>query len=266
MKNKARFIWTVVLIGVLGLSTLGLAATSTLTGREIIEKVDAAVVADDATLLMTMTLTNDRGEFLVREMWSWKQGTAKTALVFVEPEDVKGTAFLTIEGDDGAEDNMWLYLPSLDLTKRIDAESKSQNFMGSDFTYDDMGERNIDDYDYTLLREEIHDGQHVLVVEGIAINPQEAGYSKLISWIRDDIWMPVRVEYYDLRGDLEKVQTNSRIEEIDGYWAVTKMEMENVQTNHSTIVEMTQIELNTGVPEEVFTSAGLPNLLSRVSK
>ena len=266
MKNKARFTWTVVLIGVLGLSTLGLAATSALTGREIIEKVDAAVVADDATLLMTMTLINDRGESLVRGMWSWKQGTAKTALVFVEPEDVKGTAFLTIEGDDGAEDNMWLYLPSLDLTKRIDAESKSQNFMGSDFTYDDMGERNIDDYDYTLLREETHDGQHVFVVEGIAINPQEAGYSKLISWIRDDVWMPVQVEYYDLRGDLEKVQTNSRIEEIDGYWAVTKMEMEKVQTNHSTIVEMTQIELNTGVPEEVFTSEGLPNLLSRVSQ
>jgi len=266
MRSKARFAWTVFLIGVLGLSTLGLAATSTLTGREIIEKVDVAVVADDATLLMTMTLINDRGESLVRGMWSWKQGTAKTALVFVEPEDVKGTAFLTIEGDDGAEDNMWLYLPSLEVTKRIDAESKSQNFMGSDFTYDDMGERNIDDYDYTLLREETYDGHHVLVVEGIAIDPQGASYSKVISWIRDDVWMPVQVEYYDLRGDLEKVQTNSRIEEIDGYWAVTKMEMENVQTDHSTIVEMTQIELNTGVPEEVFTSEGLPNLLSRVSQ
>ena len=266
MKNKVRFAWTVVLIGVLGLSTLGLAATSVLTGRGIIEKVDAAVVADDATLLMTMTLINDRGESLVRGMWSWKQGTAKTALVFVEPEDVKGTAFLTVEGNDDVDDDMWLYLPSLDLTKRIDADSKAQNFMGSDFTYDDMGERDIDDYGYTLLREETCDGQHVLVVEGIALNPQDTGYSKLISWIRDDIWMPVKVEYYDLRGDLEKVQTNSRIEEIDGYWAVTKMEMENVQTNHSTIVEMTQIELNKGVPEEVFTSAGLTNLLSRVSQ
>jgi outer membrane lipoprotein-sorting protein len=266
MKNKAKFAWTVLLIGVLGLSTLGLAATSVLTGQEIIEKVDAAVVADDATLLMTMTLINDRGESLVRGMWSWKQGTEKTALVFVEPEDVKGTAFLTIGADDDTADSMWLYLPSLELTKRIDAESKSQNFMGSDFTYDDMGERNIDDYDYTLLREETYNGHHVLVVEGIAINSQETGYSKVISWIRADIWMPVRVEYYDLRGDLEKVQTNSRIEEFDGYWAVTKMEMENVQTNHSTIVEMTQIELNTGVPEEVFTSEELPNLLSRVSQ
>ncbi|MEA3238725.1 MAG: outer membrane lipoprotein-sorting protein [Candidatus Bipolaricaulota bacterium] len=266
MRNKARFIWTVVLIGVLGLSTLSLAATSALTGREIIEKVDAAVVADDATSLMTMTLTNDRGESLVRGMWSWKQGTAKTALVFVEPEDVKGTAFLNVQGNDDANDEMWLYLPSLELTKHIDSDSKSQNFMGSDFTYDDMGDRNIDDYDYTLLREEIYDGQHVLVVEGIAINPQEASYSKLISWIRDDIWMPVQVEYYDLRGDLEKVQTNSRIEEIDGYWAVTKMEMENIQTNHSTIMETTHTELNTGIPAEVFTSKELPNLLSRVTQ
>jgi outer membrane lipoprotein-sorting protein len=213
-------------------------------------------------LLMTMTLINDQGESLVREMRSWKQGTQKTALVFVAPEDVTGTAFLTIETE--GDDDMWLYLPSLELTKRIDADSKSQSFMGSDFTYDDMGERDIDDYEYTFLREDVHDGQHVLVVEGVALDPQDAGYSKVISWIRDDIWMPVKVEYYDVRGDLEKIQTNSRIEEIDGYWAVTKMEMENVQTNHKTIVEMTQIELNTGISEEVFTSEALPTLLGRV--
>jgi len=159
---------------------------------------------------------------------------------------------------------MWLYLPSLELTKRIDTDSKSQSFMGSDFTYDNMGERDIDDYEYTFIREDIYEEQHVVVVEGVAINPDDVGYSKVISWILDDIWMPVKIEYYDVRGDLEKIQTNTRIEEIDGYWAITKMEMENVQTNHRTIVEMTQVELNTGIPADVFTSEALPTLLDQV--
>jgi outer membrane lipoprotein-sorting protein len=262
MKNKTRVIWTILLVGVLGLSALGHAAANTLTGRKIIENVDALETADDAMLLMTMTLINDRDESLVREMRSWKLGTESTALLFIAPKDVAGTAFLTVGADD--DDNMWLYLPSLELTKRIDADSKSQSFMGSDFTYDDMGERDIDDYAYTFIREDVYEGQHVLVVEGVAADPEDTGYSKVISWIRDDIWMPMKIEYFDTRGDLEKIQTNTRIEQIDGYWAITKMEMENVQINHKTIVEMTQMELNTGIPAEVFTSEALPTLLDRI--
>jgi outer membrane lipoprotein-sorting protein len=262
MKNKTEAIWTILLIGILGLGVVGYAAANTLTGREIIENVDAMETADDATLLMTMTLINDRDESLVREMRSWKQGTENTALLFIAPEDVAGTAFLTIQTD--GDDDMWLYLPSLELTKRIDADSKSQSFMGSDFTYDDMGERDIDDYTYTFIREDVYEGQPVLVVEGVAVDPEDAGYSKVISWIRDDIWMPMKIEYFDVRGDLEKVQTNIRIEQIGGYWAITKMDMENVQTNHKTIVEMTQVELNTGIPSEVFTSEALPTLPDRV--
>ena len=262
MKTMKRTIGMILLAGMLGLGVLGYAAATVLTGREIIEHVDAMETADDAMLLMTMTLINDRDESLVREMRSWKLGTESTALLFIAPEDVAGTAFLTIETD--GDDNMWLYLPSLELTKRIDADSKSQSFMGSDFTYDDMGERDINDYDYTFIREDVYEEQHVVVVEGVAINPEDAGYSKVISWILDDIWMPVKIEYYDVRGDLEKIQTNTRIEEIDGYWAITKMEMENVQTNHKTIMEMTQVELNTGIPAEVFTSEALPTLLDRV--
>ena len=262
MKTRRWMVAAVVALGVLGLSLAGVAATSALSGRQIIEKVDAVDTADDATMLMSMTLINSQGESISREMHTWKLGKEKTALVFVAPEDVAGTSFLTVEMD--GDDDMWLYLPSLGLTKRIDADSKSQSFMGSDFTYDDMGDRDIDDYEYTFLREDTIEGEHVLVVEGIAVDPQDTGYSKVVTWIRDDIWMPVMVEYYDLNGDLQKVQTNPRIENIDGYWAVTMMQMENVQTDHKTIVEMSQVEVNAGTPQEVFTSEALPTLLDRV--
>jgi len=127
-----------------------------------------------------------------------------------------------------------------------------------------MGERDIDDYAYTFIREDVYEGQPVLVVEGVAVDPEDAGYGKVISWILDDIWMPVKIEYFDVHGDLEKIQMNTRIEEIDEYWAITKMEMENVQTNHKTIVEMTHVELNTDIPADVFTSDALPTLLDRV--
>jgi len=261
MKNGQRLMWIMTLIGMIALSVTALAGD--ITGRQIIDNVNNAPVADDARLLMTMTLINSQGQSIDRQMWSWKQGTAKTALVFLAPDDIKGTAFLTIELPDYSSD-MWLYLPSLGLTKHIAADSKTQNFMGSDFTYDDMGHRDMDDYDYEILREETCDGNHAYVLKATPHEPQEVGYSHMISWIRDDIWKPVKVEYYDLSGVLEKIQTNSKIEETDGYWAITEMDMENVQTNHKTIVTMTKIEVNIGVPAVVFTSDRLPKLLSLV--
>ncbi|MEW5825569.1 MAG: outer membrane lipoprotein-sorting protein [Candidatus Bipolaricaulota bacterium] len=261
--NSGRWIVAaVVALGVLGASRVGFAAPSGLTGRQIIENVNAVETADDARMSMSMTLINSQGEAISREIHTWKLGNEKTALVFVAPEDVAGTSFLTIETD--GDDDAWLYLPALGLTKRIDAGSRSQSFMGSDFTYDDMGDRDIDAYEYTFLREDTIEGEHVLVVEGTAVDPQGSGYSKVVTWIRDDIWMPVMVEYYDLNGDLQKVQTNPRIENIDGYWAVTRMQMENVQIDHKTIVEMSQVEVNAGTPQELFTSGALPTLQDRV--
>lgn len=262
MKISKLIVTVVLAAGVFGLSLVGFAGANQLTGRQIIENVDAVETADDATMLMSMTLINSHGESISRQMHTWKLGKEKTVMVFVAPEDVAGTSFLTVDLD--GNDDMWLYLPSLGLTKRIDADSKSQSFMGSDFTYDDMGDRDIEDYEYTLLREDTIEGEHVLVVEGTAMDPQNTAYSKVVTWIRDDIWMPVRVEYYDFNGDLQKVQTNRRIENVGGYWTVTMMQMENVQTDHKTIVEMSQIEVNAGTPQEVFTSEALPTLLDRV--
>ena len=201
MKNGKRLVRTMMLIGILTMSVLALsvaAVAGDLTGKQIIENVNNAPVANDARLLMTMTLINGQGQSLSRQMWSWKQGTTKTALVFLAPDDVKGTAFLTIELPDYSND-MWLYLPSLGLTKHIDANSKTQNFMGPDFTYDDMGHRDINDYDYKILREETYDGNHVYVIQATAHNPQEASYSHMIYCTRDDNnWKTVKIKKYEL--------------------------------------------------------------------
>jgi len=267
-ESRMRFktLLTAALIGVLGLGLgAGFGQAADLSGREIIERVDNAPTPDDGSMTMTMTLINDRGESLVREMKSWKQGKDKTAMAFLAPEDVRGTAFLTVDVEGSDIDDMWLYLPSLDLTKRIDAASRHDAFVGSDFSYDDLGDRDIDDYEYTLLREDSYEDHHVFVVEGVALDPQDAGYSRLVSWIRDDIWTPVKVEYYGPRGDLQKVQTNSDIRDIEGFWTIARMTMENVQRDHKTVLEMSEIRVNPGVPDEVFTSEALPTLLERAS-
>ncbi|MFO8034347.1 MAG: outer membrane lipoprotein-sorting protein [Candidatus Bipolaricaulota bacterium] len=255
-----------LLIGALVVGTVGLAGTQAegeTTGRQIIENVDTAPTPADMTNRMRMTLIDSAGETRERTVRVWSRGRDKSAMAFLEPDSVRGTGFLRIDREDTDVDDMWLYLPDLNMLRRIDADQQHQSFMGTDFTYDDMGDREIDEYTWTLLDEDAYEGHAVYIVEGEAKDPRQAGYSKIVTWVREDIWTPVQIEYYDLHGELEKIQTNSEIEKIEGYWVIARMEMANVQTEHRTELQLAEVQLDVGVPDEVFTSEELPRLLDR---
>ena len=227
------------------------------TARDVMETVDAVPIPEDQSLTMTMELENRQGKTLTRELEVKKQGKDKSYLLFLAPSDVKNTAFLTITHEN-RDDDMWLYLPALHKVRRISSSSKHKNFMGSDFTYNDMGDRDINDYTYEYIEEETTEDDYVsYLIEGTAKDPREVGYSKLKFWIRKDIFLPVKIEYFDLRGDLLKVQTNSEFEQVKEYWLTTQIEMNNVQTNHATRLTMEDIQVDIGLPDMTWTERNL---------
>ncbi|MBS3788789.1 outer membrane lipoprotein-sorting protein [Candidatus Bipolaricaulota bacterium] len=241
-------------------STGGLVLTAQeLTGPEIIEKVDSASTPETVNAILTMTLINEEGKERVREMEAWNRGDDDSVMVFREPGDVAGTALLKTTNDEGNE-STYLYLPSLDITKEMSQKAKNQKFMGSDFTYDDLGSRKVDEYTYELLRKESSDGGTIYVVEGEAKDPEISGYSRVRSWVSEKNWKPEKVEYYDLDGKLLKVQRNSRIEKIGDFWVVKEMTMENKQTGSETILTWKDYEINTELPEDIFNPDRLPEL------
>ena len=247
MKNKTRTIWTILVVGVLGLGVLGYAAANTLTGREIIENVDAMETADDAMLLMTMTLINDRDESLVREMRSWKQGTETTALVFIAPEDVTGTAFLTIDID--GDDDMWLYLPSLDLVKRIAGGDKRTSFAGTDFFYEDISGRSI--YDDKHVLEETTEAYYVL-----KNTPEDADiveFSYYITKIDKKTYLPMVVEFYDKQGELYRIYEVQEVQIFQDIPTITRAVMKDLKTGSETSAEFSRVKYNIGLEDNIFT-------------
>jgi len=228
-----------------------------ITASEVMERVDNIPVPTDQQLEMTMTLINRHGDKLERVLDVKKQGEDKSYLLFLSPSDVKNTAFLNLSHEN-RDDEMYLYLPALRKVRRIASSSKHKNFMGSDFTYADMGDRDINDYTYEMIdRDSQLDGQSAYQIEGTAKAPREVGYSHLKFWIRKDIFMPVKIEYYDLSRDLLKVQSNKQFRQIDNYWLATHIEMNNVQTNHRTILEMEDIRVDIGLPDMTWTERNL---------
>ncbi|MFB6214355.1 MAG: outer membrane lipoprotein-sorting protein [Candidatus Bipolaricaulia bacterium] len=230
-----------------------------LTGPETIQKVDSAPTPETVNATLTMKLVNKEGKAKSRKLEAWKRGNEDSVMVVREPESVAGMALLKTVNDEG-EEKTWLYLPSLNMTKKISQEAGNRKFMGSDFTYDDLGSRNTEEYTYKLIREKSSDGETLYVVEGVAKNPEKAGYSKVRSWISAKNWKPEKVEYYDLDGELLKVQRNSSIEKIEGFWVVKKMTMENKQKGSKTVLTWKEYKINTELPENIFDPETLPDL------
>ena len=124
--------------------------------------------------------------------------------------------------------------------------------MGSDFTYDDMGSRDVDLDNHKLLREEKVNGVNCWVIESTPKNSDEQ-YSKKIGWIRKDNFIAIKVEYYDKQGALMKVLKVDGVKEIDGFWTATSMTMNNLQREHKTIIRIESIEYNMSLDDNFFS-------------
>ena len=173
-------------------------------------------------------------------------------MFFQSPADVKNTSFMSWSYDSDKSDDQWIYLPALKKTKRISSDSKSDYFMGSDFTYDDLGDRKLEADTHKLLREETIDGKDCYVVESIS-KDEDYMYSKTITWIIKDSFIGYKKEFYDEDEDLLKVLSIKKYEEISGIFVITNSEMKNVQKDHKTSMILKDVKINTGVSASKFS-------------
>ena len=124
--------------------------------------------------------------------------------------------------------------------------------MGSDFTYDDLGDRKLEDDTHKLLREETLDGKECYVVESASID-EDYMYSKTVVWVDKSNFIGVQKEFYDEDEDLLKVLAIKEVEEISGVWVIKNSEMKNVQKNHRTTIVLSNIQINIGISESKFS-------------
>ena len=257
MKTKSYPMLAIILTGLI---TTG-ASYSQFSGREIIKLVKDQPDGDNRKSVMTMTLVNKRGSKRERTMLSYSQDygkDSKSIMFFKAPADVQGTGFLTWNYDNpDKDDDRWLYLPAMKKTRRISGSSaRKEYFLGSDFTYDDMGGRNIDEDEHTLMGEEQLGDRKCWIVNSKPIE-DDANYSETVSWIWKDALTAIKVEFYDRMGELQKTLTINDIRRTDSYWTVYGMEMQNHQRNHQTLITISQMEYNISIPENHFTVASL---------
>ncbi len=231
-------------------------AQEKITGLQVIQNVYDRPEGNDMQSELTMTLINSRGDQRVREIKQFIKDMGKVEkkiMFFMAPADVRNTSFMNWSyTEKGRDDDQWIYLPALKKVKRISSDSKSDYFMGSDFTYDDLGDRQPTDDRHKILREEKLSGEDCYVVESMP-KDEDYMYSKTITWIIKDKWIGLKKEFYDEDGDHLKTLTVKKYEKIKGYWIIEASEMKNVQKNHTTTMSLKNIKIDSGISTNKFT-------------
>ncbi len=256
MHNRIRTIASFFFL-LLIISTGTLFAQEGLTGLQVMQKVYNRPIPEDQQDTMIMTLKNSRGSRRVRNISQYSktyESDSKKIMFFTSPADVRGTSFMSFSyEDEEKQDDQWIYLPALKKVKRISSSSSNNSFMGSDFTYDDIGDRHPSEDTHRIISEEKFNGQKCIVVESIPKDPDSA-YSRTLSWIVPDKWFGLKKEFYDPEGVLLKTLIIKDYKQIDGYWMLVELEMYNSQKEHSTLIELQDLKLNTNIDDRLFTT------------
>ena len=256
-KKRIRFITTTTFFMLL---TLGLANTQEkLSGEEIIKKSQEIFyyAGIDIKTKVLMKLISKNGKERIRELTMLRLNKSesdeqKYYMYFHRPADVREMTFMVWKYL-GKNDDRWLYVPSVKLVRRIAANDKNSSFVGSDFTYEDISGREVLEDTHTLKSEETLNGKSVYVLESVPRDEKSAYYSRKVSWIDQETFLPLKEEYYDKRDDLYKIFTADKIEVIQGIATIPQRTMANIQNGHRTVVTFEEVSYNIGLKEDIFS-------------
>jgi hypothetical protein len=180
------------------------------------------------------------------------ENTSSMALMeFITPRDVKGTKLLTHE-IKGGKTRQWIYLPILKRPKEIKSRGRSGSFMGSEFSYEDLGNQNFEDFDYKGKAVEIYENNKAIYKGQRTPKDKKSGYKKQIFYIDANSFLLTKVEYYDKRDKKYKTATFDNYKKIDNIYRVTQITMINHKNKKSSILRWKDDKIFVGLKAKDF--------------
>ena len=232
--------------------------------NEIAKKVHDLPDGKTSYSEVTLTLLDKNGKSRVREVatYNMKDGTTdKSITVFRSPKDVAGVSYLSFDYPDNPDgspkdSDSWLYLPAMKKVRRVSGSSKDDDFQGTDFTYDDIGDRALGKDTFAIIGDDTVDGRACWKLEYTA-KDKNAKISRRVLWIDKETYVTYKGEYFDKQNKLFKTMVCEDIREQDGYWTTGKMTMITIPTNHTTVYEVKEIKYDTDINPSFFTVSAL---------
>jgi len=196
----------------------------------------------------------EKGRTRQKAWRSWRLGwgpEAKGLIQFQEPAEVKGVGLLTLSHAHRPAEQ-WFYAPAIDRDRRVAKQEKSTRFLGTHFTYEDMEERDVDAYTYTLVGEDGLSGARCFKIEARPAPSKESQYSKLVFWVLADRFVTIRVEA-EVEGLLRRVFEGSDVREVQGIPIVHAWSLTDTKRPDVTRLLVQNVRVNPALQERLFT-------------
>ncbi|GMV92735.1 MAG: hypothetical protein AMXMBFR82_25130 [Candidatus Hydrogenedentota bacterium] len=222
---------------------------------EIVQKTNhmSYYQGKDGRARVKMTITDGQGRARVKEFTILRLNRDEVDqeqafyVYFHEPADERGVVFMVWK-HVGKDDDRWLYLPALDVTKRIAASDKRTSFVGSNFFYEDVSGRGIDADTHELV--ETTDTYYVL--KNTPKDPSTVEFDSFTMWIHKGTFIPVKVSY-EKGGEVYRETTALKVDDVQGYKTVTKSSMKDLKGGGETVLEYSSVEYEVGLTDDIFT-------------
>ena len=182
-------------------------------------------------------------------------GNSKSIIRFTAPAEVKGMALLVVNHPDRASDQ-WLWTPAIARERRVAVQDRSTRFFGTDFSFEDLEERDVDQYKYSMAGEEAVDGTSAWKIESRPAESRSSQYTRSLVWIRKDNHTVARIENYS-KDQLVRKLDYKDFEKAAGIWTARTLEMHDLRRNSRTILKLDKLEYNVPMKEENFTLQAL---------
>lgn len=232
------------------------AAAHAMDVKEIVAKADHASYyqGKDGTARVKMEITDQQGRKRMRDFVILRKdegdtdGEQKFYVYFKRPADVSKTVFMVWKHVN-KDDDRWMYLPALDLVKRIAAADQRTSFVGSDFFYEDVSGRSPDADNHEL----VDTTDNYYVVKSTPKDPDSVEFSSYKSYIHKETFLPVKIEYFDKNGKKYREGQAEKVEMIQGHPTVTKGVMKDLRAGSQTVLSYSDVKYDVGLPDDIFT-------------
>jgi hypothetical protein len=244
---------------------LSMAATWVLAAedaRQIMQEAQRRTEAASQHYEGSLQVFDARGK-IADKRWVFERigshGASKSILRFTAPAEVKGVALLIVNHPDRSSDQ-WMWTPALARDRRIALQDRSTRFFGTDFSFEDLEERDVNQYEYSLLGDQAIGGAACWRVESRPARTKVSQYTRSEVWVRKDTYAFAQIENY-VKDQLVRRLKYTDFVNAQGIWTARTLEMTDFRRNSRTVLKLEQLQYNLPFKEEDFTLQALRNAM-----
>jgi outer membrane lipoprotein-sorting protein len=230
--------------------------------RQIVEESERRTNANSERYEGLLRVIDAKGK-VADKRWTFMRlgshGNSKALLRFTAPAEVKGVTLLIVNHPDRASDQ-WMWTPALQRERRIALQDRSTRFFGTDFSFEDLEERDVNQFEYKLLGEQTIDGAACWRIESTPAQKKVSQYTRSEVWTRKDTYVFAQVENF-IKVDLVRRLKYSDFVQLQGIWTARNLEMTDLRRNSRTILTLEKVQYNIPLREADFTIQALRNPL-----